>query len=165
MHFRGTCSVQCFRPAYHNLSLTSGTPCFLQPLSSPTTRHSDVLTAVSRLTMHLQYVSSYHNVRGAHCVSDTHALGTTTLGLRVTVSERGYYVPSHHVGSFIFALLRLLWGACQLLICLRRALPRFEPDFRSRVQSSGQLNCILEYSRTLSSLKDNLKMASRGRNI
>ena len=69
MHFRGTCCVQCFRRAYHNLSLTPRTPRLLRPLCSPTTPLSNVLTAVSSLTMHLQYVSSYHNVRGAHCVS------------------------------------------------------------------------------------------------
>jgi len=89
MQFLGTCSVQCFRPSSQNLSLTPRTPCLLQPLTSPATPHSDVLTAVSRLTMHLQYVSSYHNVRGGHCVPDTHALDTTTLRLRGTVSDRG----------------------------------------------------------------------------
>jgi len=143
MHSRGTCSVQCFRAAYRNLSLTPRTPCLLQPLSSPTTRHSDVLTAVSRLTMHLQYVSSYHTVRGAHCVSDTHALGTSALRLRGTVSEREYcYVPSHHIGSFIFALpiycgVLVSHSSAYDVLCLVWNL-----TFRSHIQNSGQLNCL-----------------------
>jgi hypothetical protein len=116
MQFRGTCSVQCFRPAYHYLSLTPRTPCFLQPLFSPTTPHYDVLTAVSPLTMHHQYLSSYHNVRGVLCVSDTHTLGTTALYLR-EFSERGYcYVSSHHIGSFIFALLASLGVLVKLTV-------------------------------------------------
>ena len=144
MQFRGTCSVQCFRPAYHNLSLTPRTPCFLQPLSSPTTPHYDVLTAVSPLTIHHQYLSSYHNVTGAHCVSDTHTLGTTAVYLRETFSERGYcYVSSHHIGSFIFALLASLGVLAKLTVThLAKDVLYlvWNLKFRNRVQNRAQLD-------------------------